>query len=178
MLKVLEQSVHYPVTLDAVKTHLRIEQSYDDDYLLHLIETATQYVENYTNRSLLLKKVQYIGQAKQNSDGGYSLNLPGGRVQEILSIYAVFDHTHRRLIKRFYMCDEDRHPKVILYSQSDIYDVTYTCGYGDHSSQIPAPLRHAILLVIGDLYENRGNEHFAQSDFFKGLIAPFSMRML
>ncbi|CAO4845633.1 MAG: hypothetical protein CNLJKLNK_01325 [Holosporales bacterium] len=178
MLKIIEKLDHQPVTLEAVKAHLRIEEAYDDDYLLHLIETATAYVEQHTNRFLLTKKIHYIGQAKQHHDGAFCLHLPGGCIQNILSVYAVFDHTHRQLIKRFYIRDADIAAKLMLYGKSDIYEVTYTCGYGDHSCHIPAPLRHAILLVIADLYENRGNEQFAQSDFFKGLIAPFTIKVL
>ncbi|CAO5675549.1 MAG: hypothetical protein HEEMFOPI_01094 [Holosporales bacterium] len=178
MLKIIDKLDHLPVTLEAVKTHLRIEEAHDDDYLLHLIETATAYVEQHTNRFLLTKKIHYIGQAKQHADGAFCLNLPGGCIQDILSVYMIVDHAHRQLIKRFYVRDTDISPKLMIYGKGDIYEVTYTSGYGDHAHAIPSPLRHAILLVIADLYENRGNEQFSQSDFFKGLISPFTIKAL
>lgn len=33
--------------------------------------------------------------------------------------------------------------------------VTFTCGYGDNPDDVPAPLRAAIKLLLGHLYENR-----------------------
>lgn len=40
-------------------------------------------------------------------------------------------------------------------SRADAVRVTFTAGYGATAASVPAPMRAAVLLLTGDLYENR-----------------------
>ena len=42
-----------------------------------------------------------------------------------------------------------RHPYNVV--------VQYTCGYGVDWNAVPEPIRHALLLIVGELYKNREN---------------------
>ena len=44
---------------------------------------------------------------------------------------------------------------TLLSNQRDVITVTYTVGYGDSASDVPEAIKAAMLLIIGDLYENR-----------------------
>src|SRR5687768_1298926 len=53
MLKLITPPTKYPLTLDEVKAHLRVDGTDEDSYLTILIGAATEYVQNYTNRQLM-----------------------------------------------------------------------------------------------------------------------------
>lgn len=42
-----------------------------------------------------------------------------------------------------------------VYARPDSLSITFVAGYGDNPIDVPAPIRHAILLMVGHLYENR-----------------------
>jgi len=42
-----------------------------------------------------------------------------------------------------------------IRSQMNAIAMTYTCGYGATAASVPAPIRQAMLLLIGHWYENR-----------------------
>ena len=178
MLKIIEKPEIAVVTLEEVKVHLRIEHSEEDAYLVHLIDTATQYIEQYTNRSLLNQKLQYTKQACLRTDGLYELRLPRPDIVEICHVFEIRADVGRFTVKRYHLIDTDISPKLITYAQSNMFEVTYISGYGIYPKHIPAPIRHAILQVVADLYENRGNETLTKSEFFKGLLAPFCTKEL
>lgn len=178
MLKIIEKSEIAIVTLEEVKVHLRIEHAEEDAYLMHLVDTATQYIEQYTNRSLLNQKLQYTKQAAIRKDGLYELRLPRPDIVEICSVYEIRANVGRFVLKRYHLIDTDISPKLITFAQSNMLEVTYVSGYGVYPKHVPSPIRHSILQVVADLYENRGNETLTKTEFFKGLLAPFCTREL
>lgn len=178
MLKTIEPAQIQPVTLEEIKTHLRLENCEEDSYLTHLIETATQYVEKYLNRSLINQKLQYTGIAKIRRDGLFELKLPRPDIVSINSVYEIRGEVGRFLLKRYYIIDADISPKLITWGQSQTLEVTYESGFGVYPKHVPAPIRHAIMQVAADIYENRGNEVLTKSEFFKDLLAPFQAKAL
>ena len=51
------------------------------------------------------------------------------------------------------MIDSDGWPDT--YDRANAINIEFVCGYGDDAEDVPASLRAAMLLHIGDLYENR-----------------------
>jgi uncharacterized phiE125 gp8 family phage protein len=50
-----------------------------------------------------------------------------------------------------------------LYARADAIEVTFIAGYGDEPKDVPAPIRHAILMIVGHLYENRETVNVGQT---------------
>lgn len=178
MLKIIEKAEIYSVTLEEVKTHLRLEQSEDDQYLLHLIETATDYIENYINRSLICQKLEFTSPPTRRADGLYEVRLPRPNIIKIHSVHAIKGDIARYTIKRYQLLDKDTAPKLIFGQADSIVEVVYESGFGVYPKHVPASIRHALLQIVADLYENRGNELLTKSEFYKNLLQPFCMKRL
>jgi uncharacterized phiE125 gp8 family phage protein len=62
-------------------------------------------------------------------------------------------------------------------SQPEAVRIRYVAGYGEQGSDVPAPLRHAMLLQIGSWYEQRETVIVGQTVAFlpayEALIAPY-----
>lgn len=60
--------------------------------------------------------------------------------------------------------------------RADAVRITFTAGYGATASAVPAPLRAAVLLLTGDLYENReagGAKALAENPAVQRLLSPY-----
>jgi uncharacterized phiE125 gp8 family phage protein len=51
--------------------------------------------------------------------------------------------------------------------------ITYTAGYGATAASVPEEIRHAIMMLVGELYENRED-----SDKMESFEMPWSVKAL
>lgn len=54
--------------------------------------------------------------------------------------------------------------------------ITFTAGYGAAAADVPAPIRHAIKLIIGDLYERREPRVDEKRSTLAALLEPYTIR--
>lgn len=177
------------LTLDDVKSHVRVDHDDDDDFLLSLIDVATSYIEASCGISLLTQ------QWRLSLDGFPSdmIRLPQGPIQSVDSItYLPFaaqgqSPTPIDLDTSLYVVDLDTKPAIIARAFFAIFPLTYpqigsvkvnfTTGFGDTAEAVPAAIKHAAMLLIGHWYENReavvgiGNRDSPQD-------MPFAVRAL
>lgn len=161
-----------PVTVAEAKAHLRLDHSSDDDYLEDfVIPAARRYAETLTRRAFItqtwilrlngfggggpivlpkpplvsITSVTYTDTAGDSqtwaaSSTGYVLEQPTG------------EHAMHASIRPAY--------GVSYPSTRDIVDsvvITYVAGYGA-ASAVPIGIKHGLLMLIEDLYRNRGSE--------------------
>lgn len=149
-----------PVTLDEAKKHLRVIISADDGLIESLIVAARQHIEMLCEHALMRQSwTLYLD--------GFSdcIRLPGGMVKEVTEINyvdtagvdqsvdvasTVLDHASRpaRLARKA----DFTWPATA--AQINAVDIVYSVGYDDADS-MPFQLKAALLLIVGDLYENR-----------------------
>lgn len=116
-----------PLTLDEVKLFHHVDQDVEDAEITRLIKSARQWVEQWLGSSL-------VTQTREINLRTYyeGIRLPYGPVQEILSV-----------------------------AESAPYLVQYVAGYPaageDPLGNLPEPIKTAMQLLIGDVYENREN---------------------
>ncbi len=153
-----------PVSVAEAKTHLRIDSSFtaDDTYIGTLIDVATFAAENYTNL-WLMEQSWYLD---IDSFPDYFNLLRGqNRSLTINSItYSDTDNATQTLASSNYFGDGTIKPARIYfapdatipstYDKPNAVTVDFTVGYGA-ASQVPAPIKQAILLTIGRYYEIR-----------------------
>jgi uncharacterized phiE125 gp8 family phage protein len=102
--------------------------------------------------------------------------------------------TQQTLDPATYIVDTTSEPGVVVPAYNALWPVTqkvrnavtvrFVCGYGTNATDVPQALRSAILLMVGDLFENReavtGDARAAYVDnpTVARLIAPFRMLTL
>lgn len=152
-----------PVTVEQVRANSRLDGDAEDDLVALWITAAREYVESHTRRSL-------ITQTRRLALDGWPcsrrLLLPRGPVQSVSSItYDSPTADAQTFDAENYRLDADSAPPRIVLSSSADWPCTvdepacirieYVAGYGDDADSVPAALRSAILLLVGDLYEHR-----------------------
>lgn len=121
-----------PLTLAEVKLNHRIDQDVEDTDIERMIQAAREYVEHYLAQSLH-PQTRTATYAYYDPTWPMSV-LPYGPVQSVESI----------------VLDESTTPNV--------YVVTYIAGYpdaGEGNILVPAAIKQAMQLLIGDWYEHR-----------------------
>lgn len=174
------------VTVSELKTHLRIDVTDEDAYLPSLITSAREYCENFTGRSIGTKTLEGI---LDDFPCDY-IDLLESPVQSITSIkYTDSDGDESTWDSSYYVANLDVIPEKIYpgYAQSWPSFTPYPSGAiriryiaGHTSSNLPEAIKQSIMLVAGDLYENREatSEKKAYELPFavKALLTPYRIR--
>lgn len=140
-----------PVTLDQVKTFLRIDGADLDGELQLIMVAAREDLENQSGLRLMNQVVRVIGETPVDLD-----HLTVGPVQDIVAIGAVpgaadaFELTGADLARGIrpvgsWPADLKRGPLAI----------DLAVGYGAEPSDVPATLRLAVLLLVRQRYDDR-----------------------
>lgn len=98
---------------------------------------------------------------------GRAMELPRAPVQQVLGVRMGAGADARDVAADRYALDLGQDPaRLRLLGGLSLFggaygtqgfSVTFRAGYGDTPEAIPAPIRHAILLLLGSTYENRGD---------------------
>lgn len=154
-----------PITLAEAKAHLRVDPGFesDDSYILGLIAAARHHVEAVSDRTL----VRSQWQMKLDAFPSWDIELPRPPIAagDIVVTYIPSDGVYQPLTWTQFREDRDATPAVIrpLWNrtwpttrgaENDV-TITYWAGYGDSGRAVPAPARHAMLMLCGGWYANR-----------------------
>ena len=152
-----------PVTLAEAKLHLRVDHNDEDALIESLLRAATEHLDGWTG---ILGRCLVEQEWRHNSDvSGSCVMLPLGPVISISGITAGGD----TLDPSTYSLKTDaggRSRVEFGVSVSGLVNVTYKVGYATipqddgppvvpAQSTVPAALKVAILLLVGNWYANR-----------------------
>ena len=152
------------VSVADAKTHLRIDSTFttDDTYIGTLIDVASAAVENYCNLFLM----EQSWNLDIDSFPDY-FNLLRGQLKTLTinSItYSDTDNASQTLAAANYFADGSIKPARIYfapdatipstYDKPNAVSVDFTAGF-TAANQVPAPIKQAILLMVGTYYETR-----------------------
>lgn len=148
------------MTVAEAKTHLRIDHTYDDDYITALIEVATEYIQEYTNTFLLTTVIEQYSDTWEGSQ--YLLKSPYADIDSIgyfdsNNTFTIWAQTEYVISKygapvRVGLNQDKSYPT--LANRLDAVKVAYTVGYSA-ADKIPKPLIQAAKLLVATYYENR-----------------------
>ena len=153
-----------PLTTAQAKAHLVIDSSFtDDDTLIDsYIKAARQHVEDVTGRQI------YTATWVLRMDAfPPTILLPKPPLSSITSLAYVDSAGSAQTLTadEDYSLDAYSVPARIVpyvgcswpstYGHINDVTVTYVAGYGTSESSFPAPILHAMRLLIADLYEHR-----------------------
>lgn len=172
-----------PITLDEVKTHLRIETGDDDVYLESLIETAIAHLQNVSGLKLITQIWrQYLDKLPEHK----TICLAVFPVRSISSVrYFDSEGVETSISNTQLELDRFSNPARLeistsLFSaqSSNGIEIDIEAGFGDTATQVPDSLKRALLILIAHNYEFRGavpigNMPASEPHGFRTLIAPF-----
>lgn len=152
------------VSLEEAKAHLRVDHDDDDDYIESLIEVATATIDGpagWLGRCLVEQTLEWRGSGFGPCDG----RLPYPPVVDIEAVEYDDSVGAQQTVPgaSYRVIGQPNQPRVALAvgaswpsarCDDEAVRVRYVAGYGG-PEDVPAPIRHAILLTVSQLYENR-----------------------
>ena len=152
-----------PITLSAAKGHLNVTIDMDDALIRSLITAARQQVESFLCRSLVTQTWELRLDCFPSSGNAVELPLPP--VASVTSVsYVDSDGATQTWAAEEYQVDSKSAPGRLIpaygysypstRSQFDAVTITFVTGYGS-GADVPQVIKQAMLLLIGEMYENR-----------------------
>jgi uncharacterized phiE125 gp8 family phage protein len=174
-----------PVTLAEAKAHLRVDGNAEDAYISSLVVTSRLQIEAALGLALMPQSWRLTIDAWPHGD---ALELPIRPVQQIRSI----EVTHAigvatTVSPSSYLLDGHGLPaRLVLTTLSpplpevpaDGIAIEMIAGFGPAASDVPQPIRHALLLLVAHWFECReptstGKPATGIPDAVNALLAPF-----
>jgi uncharacterized phiE125 gp8 family phage protein len=153
-----------PVTVAEAKTHMHITSSDEDTYISNLITVARLHCERITQRAFITQYWTW-----KLSEWPEYFDVPRAPLQAATINYLDVDGNSQTLATSVYTVDTNSDPgriykqwgqfwPAIRYISNGIESVTVniTAGYGT-ATEVPQPIKQAILMTVANLYENREN---------------------
>lgn len=164
-IQVVTPPASEPLTLAEVKEFLRVDHSDDDATLAIFIAAARQLCESYTRLALMPTTFEEYFDDFPQYTGTYKdeIRLSRSPVSAVTYVkYIDGNETTITASASDYKTDLISQPARIspdngwfgTYETINAVFIRYVAGYANAAS-VPAPLKHGMLLVIGDMYENR-----------------------
>jgi uncharacterized phiE125 gp8 family phage protein len=171
-----------PITLEEAKAHLRVLDTDQDTGITAMIVAAREWAEQVTWRALITQTLEvyldsfpcfYVRNQtwpRYAGDTQGHIVLPRPRLQSVTSVkYIDEDGDEQTLSSDKYHVDTKAEPGTISLVSGETWPTTkelhpqpvtvkYVAGYGDNASDVPQPIKSAMLLRITDLYEFRGEK--------------------
>jgi uncharacterized phiE125 gp8 family phage protein len=149
------------LTTAEAKTHLKVDTTADDDYIDNIISAATESAQIFTNRYFINTTITQHGDTWSDIS-----TLFKSKVSSITHIkYFDNDNSEQTLATSVWISDINHQPARIglkpeqsfpdLAERINAVNCKYVVGYGSAASDVPEGIREAVLLIVGNWYENR-----------------------
>jgi uncharacterized phiE125 gp8 family phage protein len=174
-----------PVTLQEAKAHLRIDHAAEDVLISSLILTSRLHIEAALDLALIDQNWML---QLDTWPGSGSLEIPLSPLKAVSAV-RVKDGAGGTITiaPQSYIVDTASRPPRIVFEPGSRprpgvraagIEAEFTAGFGAEPSHVPAPLRHAILMLVAHWYDNRdapepGLPAARIPDQIGDLIAPF-----
>ena len=171
-----------PITAAQLKEHLRLDPDSDDSEMDSYIKVSREFVENYTNRSLINRTLKISIDGVTDVDVPLwegmrvgpdislrkrSIALPRPPVVSVTSVTTFDDNDNSAIMNASkYYVDTAREPAQIILRNGETWptalrvgnaiEIIYIAGYGTSATSVPESLRLAIKQYATYLYEARG----------------------
>ena len=164
--------VDYPLSLNAVKRHLRLDNDFvdDDAYLMDLLKAATQYTEGYINKALtktlnVLRIDDFCGDSVQIYEGNF-LSLVSVKDANDTSIGTVKQTSAHYDYFTIEWTDS---------IASDPLTITFYTGF--EIETCPEVIKQAILIKVATLYDDARSSYsfsgMTDNKVFEALLQPY-----
>jgi uncharacterized phiE125 gp8 family phage protein len=158
-----------PVSVDEAKAHLRLSHDDDDAVIGPMIQAAVAYLDGHAG---VLGRCMVTQTWRQDfpawpGDRQLRLPMPDVDADSVAITYLDGDGAEQTVSAGSFEVVEDAIGSVVVLRRGFNFPtleddrvapvwVTFDAGFGE-PADVPAAARHAILLIVGDMYENREN---------------------
>jgi hypothetical protein len=203
-LQVVTEAADYPVSLTRVKDHLRLSDQTDDTLVRSLIIAATKQVEEMAQRTLMNTTyslfIDYVHETdyslwegtRVGPDIAYRQNfieLPRAPLVSVTHVKSYDDSDTATTFdsSKYFVDTANTPPRIVLRDgqswptglrAANGLEIQYVAGYGSNDTDVPEPIRLAIMQIITANYENRGDEEAKMPSMVNSLIAPYKVLSL
>lgn len=132
-----------PITLSEAKAFLRVDHDDEDVLIQTLIASARDRLEAHLNVAMIARSMQIA----TSTDG--TVQLPRWPVIAVQTVRFDGEDTDEAVINL--LC----RPATVTFCAAEEAEIVFTAGYGSNPSDVPAPLRQAMLLLVARGYEHR-----------------------
>ena len=151
-----------PISLAEAKAHLRIDADDEDALLSSLIAAARMFIERTLGLALITQTWSYFLDFWPRSS---CVTLPIAPVQAVSAVTLhdgaggsttldADDYTVDILSQPARLVLNGATPPVVARALN-AFEIAFTAGYGDAASDVPAPIRHALTLLVAHWFERR-----------------------
>jgi len=176
-----------PVTVFEAKEHLRVDGTVEDVLISSLIVTSRLHIEAALGLALISQSWKLVLDAWPKAG---VLRMP---LRPLSSVSAVrvfaADGTSQVVDPVRYFVDTVGEPPRVIGNAGGIpapgrtangIEVDFVAGYGAAVSDVPSPIRHAVLLLVAHWFEHRdpveiGSANVAIPASVSHLLEPFQM---
>jgi uncharacterized phiE125 gp8 family phage protein len=155
-----------PLTQAEVENHLRLEAGVDAVKVNSLILVARQHVERVTSRALVEQSWELV---LDRFPACREIRLAKGDLRSVTSVkYLDRDGVEQPLDAAAYQVDTARVPGRVVLAPGESWPATsdrinavrirFVAGFGAAAAAVPEPIKAAMYLLIGHLYEHRESE--------------------
>ena len=137
------------VELDAVKNYLKVENDLEDDLILSLIDAAEDAANKYMLRYIRKTTFEYFEQSSAST-----IELRRARFSSVDSVSILVGASWIETTDFEISSDSDIYGVVKLGTPHSACRIKFTVGYDG----VPPALKTAILMIIANMYENRGDD--------------------
>lgn len=162
--KIITAATTEPLTLEEARTHLRLVafgdplSHPDDDYVEALITSARTWCEQYTGRSFAEQTIEFaLDDFPENE-----IRAPLSPLSSITSIkYVDTNGDEQTASSSLYALDDYNLPNWVLLTSNSVWPTTLGGANNvkvravSNGNNVPEPVKSAMKLIIGSLYNNR-----------------------
>jgi uncharacterized phiE125 gp8 family phage protein len=152
-----------PITLAEAKAHLRVDASGEDSLIQSLIMASRLHIEAALDLALITQSWRHQRDVWPPSR---VLILPLRPIQSLTAVTLHDDDaTSRALNASDFVVDGHANPARLVWRGNGAVpaagiiangiEIDIVAGYGDAATDVPQPIRQALLLLIAHWYENR-----------------------
>jgi len=151
-----------PVTVDEVKSFLRIDHDDENSLLASLITSSRLQIEAALDLALITQSWSWTFDSWPK---GNVLELPIGFVRSVEAVrITARDGTVNEVSPDQFVLEGGRIPPRLLSKSGDWpkpgipalgIEIAFTAGFGSEPSDVPEPIRQALLMLVAHWYEHR-----------------------
>ena len=159
--KVVTPATSNPITLTEAKTHLKVDTTADDTFITNLIKSATSSAQEYTNRFFIATTIQQVGDKWEDISNLFKSPVasvtnikyvnPSGSLQTLSTDVYFVDDVNKPA--RIGLKPNQSFPEII--NRLNAVQVNYVVGLAAGADEVDEGIRQALLLTIGNWYQNR-----------------------
>lgn len=174
-----------PVTVTEAKAHMRIDTDAEDILIGSLVLTSRLHIETALSLALITQSWKFTLDRWPKSR---EIELPLAPLRSVGSVHVIDASGNATTVSdQSYLVDLASRPPRLIWNNSvpplpgraaKGIEIDLTAGFGDSAASVPAPLKHAILMLTAHWYEHRDPREIGQDgaripDAVSDLIAPF-----